>query len=122
MGESVPTPDGYRRVGLLGPGWALDAVHVAVGHRARRLGVKAGGVDHLVLSTRSIHTFGLDRAVRVTTIDGDGLVTGSEVVAPRRVRAWLRRMWVLETPVDAPAPIIGTTIGVVASSVPCPEP
>jgi hypothetical protein len=116
VGASVPTPDGYRRVGLVAPGWRLDDVHVAVGHTARRLGVTAEGIERLALSTRSIHTFGVGRALRVTVLDGDGTVVASEVVAPRRVRVWPRRMWVIETPPDISPPPIGTAIRVVASS------
>jgi hypothetical protein len=122
VGGSVPTPDGYRRVGLVAPGWSLDDVHVAVGHTARRLGVTAEGIEHLALSTRSIHTFGVGRALRVTTLDDDGTVVASEVVAPRRVRVWPRRMWVIETPPWIAPPPVGTTVGVVASSGPCREP
>lgn len=62
----------------------------------RRLGLR-GFDEPVLLRTRSIHTFGLDRAIVTLWIDEHGRVESVRRVSPRRVVARLRPYVVIET-------------------------
>lgn len=112
--ESVPVSDSYRRVTLLSHGWQLDGVLVARTFRERLRGLTAGDVDAVLLPVRAVHTFGITAPIRLTPITDGSLAMRSVIAAPRRMYRWSEASWVLETPVDVPAPPLGGVITVVA--------
>jgi hypothetical protein len=106
--------DSYRRVTLVSCDWRLDGVLVARTFRDRLRGVTPDGVDAVLMRVRSVHTFSVIHPIRITPITGDALAMPSVIAAPRRVYRWGEASWVLETPVDVPAPRVGGVITVVA--------
>lgn len=106
--------DSYRRVTLISHGWQLNGVLVARTFRERLCGLTASDVDAVLLPVRAVHTFGVNRPIRITPITDGSLAMRSVIAAPRRMYRWHGASWVLETPVDVPAPPVGGVITVVA--------
>ena len=107
---SVP----YRRVGFRCGGWAIDDIRLAVGFRARLVGVRRKDIDTMLLPVRSIHTWGMRQPIRVIGIDASGVVIATAVVGPRSVVRWTAARWILEVPEEVPPPPIGHACTVLA--------
>ena len=107
---SVP----YRRVDLRCRGWAVDDVRLAVGFRARLVGMRRKDIDTVLLPVRSVHTWGMRDAIRVIAIDAAGVVIGTAIVGPRSVVRWKGARWILEVPDGIPPPPIGHVFTVLA--------
>ncbi len=83
-------------------------VPVALGHRARLLGLalldrEDAGAGLLIPHCRSVHTFGMRFALDLVFLDGEGRLTSVHRAVPPRRLVWDRRaVAVLERPAASP--------------------
>jgi hypothetical protein len=64
----------------------------------------------LLLRTRSVHGFGMDRPLLAVGLDSEWRVVGSTILRPNRVAVFRGARWVLELPADTPPPVPGTML------------
>ena len=109
---SVPVPLEYRRRTL---GWSdgwLTCV-VLEGFGQRRAGIRGVG-DPVMLWTRSIHTFGMDRAIESVWIDKRGVVESIRRLSPGRLVVRSRPFVVIEAFELDRMPNVGDRVTVLA--------
>ncbi len=99
------------RVRVSTPDWEVEAM-MASGFADRLLGIFRAPPDvPVLLSTRSVHTFGLRRPITVVGIDSGMRVVGTRTVGPNRVVLMPRARFFLEMPSNtagpAPAQLVG---------------
>jgi hypothetical protein len=73
------------------------------------------------MRTRSVHTFGLERAVMVITIDSAGGVRRVARLTPGRILTDPGAVWTAELPADHPPPMPGWRLRVAPILAACPE-
>ena len=87
--------------------WA-HPVEIATHFRQRLVGLRrASPRASLLIRARSVHGFGMDRALLVVALDAGLTVIGSRVMPPNRVTVFPRACYLLELPADTPAPELG---------------
>lgn len=98
-------------VSLTGDGWTAHGVLRARSFRERWRGVKSIPEDAgLLLQTRSVHGFGMHTPLRVVAVTPRMRVYAVRRLLPRRVMFFLRARFVLELPLEADAPLIGSRL------------
>jgi hypothetical protein len=87
------------------PGWRSGPVLVptSFGQRWKGLRPEAGGRS-MLFATRSVHGFGMRQGLRVVALDAELVVMSVGVLEPARVVWFPRAAFVLELPLDHPAP------------------
>lgn len=83
--------------------------------RQRRRGVKAG-FPTVLIRTRNVHTRGLAHGLRLVAIDRSGAVVGVRALPAGRFARMPSATWMLEQPLDAPQPRVGTRLAIYAHS------
>lgn len=98
-------------VELSSRGWLGASVAVADTFRERLIGIRSkNAVGGILLRSKSIHTFGLDRAINVFALDHNGIVIASETVKPNRVVFFRRASRIVELPVEVAAPELNARV------------
>lgn len=101
---------GVMEARVRGSQWS-HPVEIAVGFSRRLVGLRqASHRACLLIRTRSVHGFGMDRALLIVALDADLTVIGSRVLPPNRVTVFPRARYLLEMPADIPAPELGSTL------------
>jgi len=91
--------------------WDASPVAIAGTAGQRLLGVKTGA-DRVLLRTRAVHGRGVRRGLRLVAINDAGVVVAVRALGPGGF-AWLRgATWVLEQPLDASQPAVGTRLAI----------
>ena len=100
----------YRRVYLV---WGTgDTVVATIGRSflPRLLGLKAQGVDAMLMAPGPLHTFGLRAPIFVVSVASDGVVTRVVAVGPNRTMTPRRAAVVLELAPSVRPPGVGERI------------
>jgi hypothetical protein len=88
--------------------WSSGPVRVITAPAARRIGaIPVLGPLGVVLRARSIHTFGMLHRIGVIAVDGDGVVTATGVLPPRRLWTVPSAVSIIEVPPAAGLPVVG---------------
>lgn len=95
-----------RAIDLRNDLWAMENVKILASPFERYLGIGLGTGSAVMLLTRSIHTFSMSRPISVIILDNSGRVMCSGSLAPRRMRWFPVKRWVIEAEagVELPAP------------------
>lgn len=77
----------------------------------RLVGVKSTlSEEVLLIRTRSVHTFGLGRALRLVAIDNRMSVVGHRVLKPNRMAYFPKAKFVMELPDGSAVPGVGSRV------------
>jgi len=98
------------RVRLESGEWSSGEVALASTFRERRRGLKAAGVDSVLIETRSVHGIGMRGPFLAVGLGPDLEVRESRVVAPNRIAFFPGCRYVLEMAEAAPPPPIGSLL------------
>jgi len=93
--------------------WHASPVAAATTANQRRLGVMTGS-PMVLIRTRNVHSRGLTHGLRLVGIDQSGAVVEVRALAPGRFARIAGATWVLEQPLDAPQPRVGTRLAIYA--------
>lgn len=100
---------------LSAEGWSIGSVKVLASRAERYIGIGPKADRSVLILTRSVHTFSVEKPISIIVLDLDGTVVRTGVVPPRRI-AWFRALrWVIETRDGTSLPPPGTEI--VASTI-----
>lgn len=95
--------------------WRLRA-RVALGFLGRWRGLRDQPLETcLLLRTRSVHGFGMDRDLLVVAIDAEMRILGSRVLHPNRLLWFADARYLLEMPLGLPVPEVGTLLSISAA-------
>jgi hypothetical protein len=115
MAARVTRPSPYRELILVGDRWEQVRVSLASTFLQRLAGVHAA--DAVLLCSRSVHGKGLDAPIRVVHLTDTGTVVGYDTL-PVGGTVRSATHWMLEIPITAPLPPVGTHLTVLPSSPP----
>ncbi len=93
------------------PGWVMADVLVAQTHRERRQGVRLGH-DRVLIRTSSVHGCGLVQPLGLIGLDASGRVSAVERLDPGTFIRIPGAAWILELPIDKPAPNLGSQLAI----------
>ena len=100
------------RIRLESDNWRRGDIAVATTFRSRLRGLKAPGVDSILLETSSVHSFGMASPLRLVGLDADMTVQENRALDPNRI-AYLRgSRFVLELPLEEDYPEEGAQLAV----------
>lgn len=96
----------HRPIDLRNDHWGMRNVKVLASPFERYVGVGQRTGSVVMLLTRSIHTFSMSRPISVIVLDDAGTVLRAGTVAPRRMRWFRVKRWIVEAEagVELPAP------------------
>lgn len=106
----------YRRVNLV---WGTEEPVMATIGRSfltRLLGLRAHGVDAMVMAPVRLHTFGFAATIVVVSVESDGVVTQVVSMGPNRMMTPERAAVVIELASSVIPPAVGERIVALPSS------
>ena len=100
-------------IDLRAPDWGVAGVHIAATPRARLVGLRGSSDEQaLLLRGRSVHGFGMRRAVSIVALDAEGRVLGCATLHSRRLVFFPAATWILEVPAGRSTPPRGARLRV----------
>lgn len=101
-----------ERISLESDNWSRGDIAVATTFGSRLRGVRAPGVNSLLLETSSVHSFGMMFSLRLVSLDAEMRVLENRTLPPNRL-AYLRgARFVLELPLGEDFPEEGARLAV----------
>lgn len=105
---------------LEGAGWRSPPVIIADTFLSRLRGLRPRPRDRaLLIATSSVHGMGMREPLRVVALDSSNQVISIGVLGRGRIVSYPEASAILELPLEAEVPQVGTRLSIVAS---CPEP